>query len=125
QIQTKQGSYRVVDLEDFKFTAERAAAQHWHDTIDLAYTAGRLDWYQQRNGKPGGVVARFDRLSIGRTDDDESSRSEADAGETLDDDSSLDIPEVELHVNALTLYGRPVGQLTVKGLNQERGRRWR
>src|SRR5690606_5933705 len=36
-----------------------------------------------------------------------------------------DLPDVDLAVDELTLFGRAAGALAVKGSNQERGRLWR
>jgi uncharacterized protein (TIGR02099 family) len=124
RLQAKQVDIQGLTLDELTFTARRPQSAQWRVDISSSQTAGTLFWREAKGRIAGRVDAHFDRLSLGR----DKSQGDAKAGDDKDDfqvDDDLDIPGINLHVKNLRLYGREVGELSVVGVNQERGRLWR
>ncbi|MFW7343634.1 YhdP family protein [Pollutimonas sp. H1-120] len=124
RLQAKQADVQGLTLDELTFTARRPESAQWRVDISSSQTAGTLFWREAKGRIAGRIDANFDRLSLGR----DKSRGEAKTDDDKDDfqvDDDLDIPGVNLHVKNLRLYGRDVGELSVVGVNQERGRLWR
>ncbi|MDS1141903.1 YhdP family protein [Pusillimonas sp. SM2304] len=110
-----------LTLDELTFTARQPQAHQWRVDISSSQTAGTLFW-REANGKVAGRVdASFDRLALGSVGDDDDSDAFDDSFQ-FDDD--LDIPGINLRVKNFRLYGREVGELSLVGVNQSRGRLW-
>ncbi len=120
-------------LDHFTITAQRPQAQQWRVDVVSSQVAGTAFWRASDQGIPGRVDAKFDRLALGTETDAQdaaqngSRQPPAQEGGAVTSSfaEELDIPGVSLYVKNFRLYGREVGELTVMGLNQERGRLWR
>lgn len=125
RLQAGQALVRGVKLDEFTFTARQPKAEHWRVDVSSSQTAGTLFWREAKGRVAGRIDANFDRLALGRSQDDgpESDVPHEDDNFHVDDD--LDIPGVNLHVKNFRLYGRDVGELSVVGVNQQRGQLWR
>lgn len=123
RLQARQADVQGLTLDELTFTARRPQSAQWRVDISSSQTAGTLFWREAKGKVAGRVDASFDRLSLGR----DASRQEkaGDDAEDLHVDDDLDIPGINLRVKNLRLYGRDVGELSVVGVNQERGRLWR
>lgn len=132
RVQADEALAYGTTLDHFTFTANRSDAQQWRVDISSSPVAGTLFW-REANGKVAGRVdAKFDRLTLGRApetpdtpDAPAAQKTPEDPSPAMESDARLDIPGINLYVKNLTLYGQHVGELTLMGLNQARGRRWR
>lgn len=121
RLQAKQARVQGLSLDELTFTARRPQPAQWRVDISSSQTAGTLIWREANGRVAGHVDAVFDRLSLGSETTD--TQNEGDEGLHVDED--LDFPAVNLHVKNFRLYGRHVGELSLVGVNQERGRLWR
>lgn len=115
-------------FEHFTITAQRPQAQQWRVDVVSSEAAGTLFWRESEPGRPGRVDAKFDRLAVGQASDASGQpalKSSQAASDNPSDHEPIDIPGVNLYVKNLRLYGYDLGELSVMGLNQERGLSWR
>lgn len=125
RLQVKQALVRGVNLDELTFTARQPQAEQWRVDISSSQTAGTLFWREAKGRIAGRVDANFDRLSLGS---DKKSNGQSDPNQEDDSfsvDDELDIPGVNLRVKNFRLYGRPLGELSLVGVNQARGQLWR
>lgn len=121
RLQADQLTVQGLTLDELTFTARQPQAHQWRVDISSSQTAGTLFW-REANGKVAGRVdASFDRLALGSEASDDDSAGPDDSFQ-FDDD--LDIPGINLRVKNFRLYGREVGELSLVGVNQSRGRLW-
>jgi uncharacterized protein (TIGR02099 family) len=126
-----------LDLDKVRFTMVPALADaqdDWRMTLDSTQSTGTALWREATKEQAGSIVANFQRLSLGRADD-EKTGAEAQAGASKEgaskDDSSwtahgkVDIPEISLQAEQFVLYGRDLGKLSAHGVNQARGELWK
>lgn len=116
-------------LEFLTFTATRPDSGQWRVDVSSSEVAGTLFWREANGRVAGRVDARFDRLQLGDAPADgeeaPTERASDEFSEALARSDAIDIPGISLYVKHFSLYGMPVGELTVMGLNQSRGRLWR
>ncbi|MGB3288490.1 MAG: YhdP family protein [Burkholderiaceae bacterium] len=124
RLQAKQAEVQGLTLDELTFTARRPQSAHWRVDISSSQTAGTLFWREAAGKVAGRVDADFDRLSLGRDTTGDKNEDEA-GGSDIRIDDDLDIPGIDLHVRNFRLYGRDVGELSLIGVNQERGRLWK
>jgi len=109
-----------LDMQAATLHAQRRDTHHWQIDIQSPQTAGTLLWRTARADAEGHVQARFDRLTIGPLADD----PETPAGALAADDEdvaiqeTLNIPTLDVHVRAFTLYRHLLGELSVTGVKQ-------
>ncbi|NYT61355.1 TIGR02099 family protein [Alcaligenaceae bacterium] len=125
RLQAAQAQVLGVNLDELTFTARQPQAEHWRVDVSSSQTAGTLFWREAKGRVAGRVDANFDRLALGSSkgDGQETDNQATDDSFQIDDD--LDIPGVNLRVKNFSLYGHDAGELSVIGVNQERGRLWR
>lgn len=128
RLQADRMSLYGLELNTATLTAQRQKPLVWRMDVASAETAGTLFWSQAANSA-GRVDAQFDRLSLGKVNHEQSAAAK-DAGKATDkqDDgweSHLDIPEIDINVDKLRLYGRHVGALAVAGVSEQGGHFWR
>jgi len=121
RLQARQARVQGLDLDELTFTARQPRPAQWRVDISSSQTAGTLIWREANGRVAGHVDAMFDRLSLGS----EKTDTDGEGDEGLQVDENLDIPAVNLHVKNFRLYGRNVGELSLVGVNQARGRLWR
>lgn len=115
-------------FDRFTITAQRPQDQQWRVDVVSSEAAGTLFWRESAPGIPGRVDAKFDRLAIGQASNGTAHamvKSSQTPVETSSAYEAVDIPGVNLYVKNLRLYGYDLGELSVMGLNQERGLSWR
>jgi uncharacterized protein YhdP len=121
-------------LDNLTLAARQGEAGAWRVEIDSRQTAGTVSWKEADGRISGPVRADFSRLAIGTQAADSqvsgatAAEGQAEAGESenpLDLDDEFDIPAVDLAIQDLSLYGRHVGTLSLKGVNQSHGELWR
>ncbi|NGM87781.1 TIGR02099 family protein [Parapusillimonas sp. SGNA-6] len=125
RLQATQAELHGITLDNLTFTARQPEPAHWRVDISSSQTAGTLFWREAEKRIAGRVEAKFDRLAVGRETPADPAAADTSKDEGFDLDDELDIPAIDLHVKNFRLYGRDVGELTVSGVNQARGRRWR
>jgi uncharacterized protein (TIGR02099 family) len=109
------------DVDDLTLYAQRPAPTQWRVTIDAKQAAGTLEWTEASNAAAGKIMARLDRLSLGREGEPDKAPPPDDGKEN----EFSDIPGIDLQAKQFVLYGSDVGSLDVVGTNLERGKRWR
>lgn len=126
-----------LDMQQAELDARRADAGNWRLDIRSKETEGTLNWREADGRIEGHVQAQFARMAVGRPADERSDDSPArpganatGAGSAAGDDADakaaeLDIPAIDLQVQAFTLYGHQLGKLSLTGLNQSRGQLWK
>lgn len=130
QLRAQAGQIKVygVDLEKATLTASYQPASQWRIDISATETAGTLFWKEANGEQREAVEGNFERLALGRTTTQANEASDADAtAKPVDTDAGLehfDIPELKLEVRNFTLYGRPLGQLIVAGVNTSGANQW-
>lgn len=122
RLQADTMRYRGLVLDQLTYTARRPASNQWRVDISSSETAGTLFWREAKGRVAGQIDANFDRLALGSEKSDPTQEHEE---SDFNFDEDLDIPAINLHVKKLRLYGRDVGELSLSGVNQERGRLWR
>lgn len=115
-------------FEHFTLAAQRTPALQWRIDISSSETAGTVFWQQAKGSVAGNIEAKFDRLALGQSGPGKgaaSASSNDSAAGTLDVNERFDLPAVNLYAKNFSLYGQPVGELTVTGRNQARRSLWR
>lgn len=127
RLQARQLRYKGMTLDSATLTAAQPAPDRWRVDIDSQQTVGTILWNEGIGKAPGNVDARFKRLALGSADKAvvNPDESKPDDTETLSDDALDMVPAVQLQVDKFSLYGRPFGSLTVRGVNQAGGKTWR
>lgn len=119
------------DLDQFTFTARRPEGARWRLDISSTQTAGTLYWQERQGRIQGDVEAHFERLEIGGPADGDTSASgkpDTEQGGTGGEsslDEEIDIPAIRLTVDRLRVHGYDIGRVSVKGVNEERGKAWK
>lgn len=123
-----------LDMQQAELDARRADAGNWRLDIRSKQTEGTLHWREADGRVEGHVQAQFTRMAVGtpaaERSKDGPAKDGADAASAADADASakaaeLDIPAIDLQVQAFTLYGHQLGKLSLTGLNQARGQLWK
>lgn len=133
RLQSDKATMFGTKLDHLTFTARLPEGDRWRVDISSTQTAGTLFWQQRRGRVQGEVDAQFQRLALGnptqvkrQEDGGESAAQDEDSDSPLPDlDDDIDIPAIRLKADHFRLYGRDVGALSVVGVNEARGRRWR
>jgi uncharacterized protein (TIGR02099 family) len=125
RLQAKQAQVYGITLDNLTFTARQPESARWRVDISSTRTAGTLFWREAKGKIAGRVEANFDRLAIGTGRPADQAAGDESETEGFNFNDDLDIPAIDLRVKNFRLYGRAVGELTVSGVNQARGRRWR
>jgi uncharacterized protein (TIGR02099 family) len=134
RLQSEKATFRSMALDNLTLAARQGEAGAWRVEIDSRQTAGTVSWKEADGRISGPVRADFSRLAIGTQAADSqvsgatAAEGQAEAGESenpLDLDDEFDIPAVDLAIQDLSLYGRHVGTLSLKGVNQSHGELWR
>lgn len=115
-----------VGLDKVAFTLRPQApapSAAWRMDLSSAQSAGTILWREASAKRAGSVDAKFQRLALGRSEPDASDAPASDK-DMWEFDGKVDIPAISLEVDKFTLYGHPMGRLSVQGVNQERGERW-
>lgn len=124
RVQVDKAHLLGSDMDRLTFTARRPEGDRWRVDVSSTETAGTL-YLQERRGRiEGEIVAHFERLALGASDENSAKQSEDDTP-TFDLEDDIDIPAIRLKVDRLRLYGRELGALSVVGLNEAQGRIWR
>jgi len=106
-----------LQMEDALLHAVRTDALAWRIAIDSPQTAGTLLWRDAGDGVEGRVQAQFERLTIGARSDEEDGLARDEDGDVPVQDA-LNIPTLDLHVRAFTLYEHLLGELSLTGVKQ-------
>lgn len=120
-----------IELDTATVTAQREKTQQWRFDIASGETAGTVHWREADASSTGWVDAHFDRLAVGAAAEKRHASAKADEEKTEGSlkaaswEGEVDVPAISLKVDNLRLYGRQVGALEVKGVNEQRGRFWR
>lgn len=127
-----------ADLDDVSFLlapAQPNSPGDWRISLSSAQSAGTARWREASDTRAGSITADFQRLALGqgkggKLDGGKGGKESGQSGTPKDDDSwtahgRLDIPSISLRVNQFTLYGHPMGKLSLSGVNVTRGELWR
>lgn len=128
RLQSRNAVFLGLPFEHFTLSARQTPDAQWRIDVSSSETAGTVFLRESRGKQAGSIDAKFDRLALGRaTAAETTNASVADdtLAEALDVQDSLDIPAINLYAKNLSLYGHPVGELTVTGRNQSRGKLWK
>ena len=128
RIQAERASVFGTDLNLFTFTARRPEGDRWRVDVSSTETAGTLFWQERQGRIEGRVDAHFARLALGERDvdkDTDTDSTDGDAGTAWEVDGPISIPAIQLRVDRLSLYGRELGTVSVMGVNESLGRRWK
>lgn len=130
RLQGGKATFHSMTLDNVSLAARREGAGLWSVDVDSTQTAGTVSWKEADGRVSGAVRANFSRLAIGvqATGEQAAQGQGADTQEgenPLDLDDGFDIPAVDLAIQDLSLYGRHVGTLSLKGVNQSHGELWR
>lgn len=123
RLQADKANVLGVGLDQLTLTARRPDTDRWRVDISSTQTAGTLFWRERRGRIEGEVEAHFERLALGSAPGSEAASANEEAAFTLNDD--IDFPAINLKVDRLRLYGRHLGALSLVGLNEAQGRRWK
>ena len=117
-----------LDLEQATLSLSQSVPGQWRADINSIQTAGVLRWNEARAGQSGSIEARFERLALGASDDTEADEVSPTTPESAADRAArfegFDIPALNLEARQFTLYGRPMGELSVRGINTAKGQVW-
>lgn len=119
-----------LHLTEATLTLAQPVSGQWRVDVNSMQTAGVLRWDEARAGQAEFIEGQFERLMLGSADQDKkpdetgSSATDSRHGDaaTLKD---FDIPALKIDAQQFTLYGRPLGQLSVKGINVAKGKEWK
>lgn len=123
-----------LKLDQAIVVAHHRAPSHWAVDVDSTRTAGSLVWREATEQRAGRVQAHFTRLALGSPSTEVEEGADQSGTETKEKGGDgeaeqvsdvLDIPAIDLQVDAFTLYDMPLGSLSVEGVNESRGQRWR
>jgi len=106
-----------LNMQDAVLRAVRTDALHWRIDVQSPQTEGTLTWRSASGDAAGHVQARFERLAIGAQQIDAQHADDA-SNAALRADEALNIPALDLHVRAFTLYGHRLGELSLTGVPQ-------
>ena len=131
RIQAERTKALGTELNQFTFTARRPEGNRWRVDVSSTETAGTLFWQERQGRVEGQVDAHFERLAVGNASG--TTAAGATTGTPGDDDpqssweidGEINIPAIQLRVDRLKLYGREIGAVSVVGVNESEGRRWR
>lgn len=118
-------------LDDLVLRAQKVSAApgkglDWFATFASRQAQGRVDWRGTDQADAGKVVAHLSRLSLEPSDAPQAERELAAreiADRAVEDIAS--IPAIDLSVDALSVYERPLGTLMLSGTNLNDGAQWR
>jgi uncharacterized protein (TIGR02099 family) len=118
-LSTKEMRLSGLSLTDLTLNVTRPQSDQWAATVQSREAGGKLLWQVPSSGAEGRLTARLDHLDLGSADAD------ASKGEPLTVNRDLnDIPAIDLSAGEFSLYGKPIGSLSVSGSNTSRGERW-
>lgn len=149
RLQAESAQALGTELNHFTITARRPKGERWRVDVSSTETAGTLFWQERQGRIQGEVEAHFARLAVGngtarvegRTDDagrpskgknasgslaqGTTSTGKGASATTWEFDGEFDIPAIQLRVDRLRLYGHEVGAVSLVGVNEAQGRRWK
>jgi uncharacterized protein (TIGR02099 family) len=118
--------FQGARLSQATFTATQPQPFKWQAKVSSSQTAGTIFWNEAQGKVAGSVQAKFDRLALGHDAAQGPGPAESEPAGTSDGvDDSFDIPAIDLQVDKFTLYGHPMGRLSVQGTNQASGELWK
>ncbi|MBC2768386.1 YhdP family protein [Pusillimonas minor] len=125
QLRAQAGQLKVygLDLDKATLTAAYQPMAQWRVDVSATETAGTLFWKEANGTQLEAVDGKFERLALGRA----GQADDASGADQAKDDTGLehfDIPELKLDVRNFTLYGKPLGQLLVAGVNTPEANQW-
>ncbi len=115
-----------LELRARKDSLSEGKGLDWTATLASRQAQGRVGWRGVGHADAGKVVAHLSHLSLEPSDAPEAEREMAArevADRAVEDISS--IPAIDLSVDALTVYERPLGTLMLSGTNLNNGAQWR
>ncbi|MBP6020451.1 MAG: TIGR02099 family protein [Burkholderiaceae bacterium] len=126
RLQAHQARFFGVLLDELTYTILRPDAQRWRMDISSSETAGTLQWREVDRKITGPVQANFHRLALGADATQEITDSKSSsATSSLKIEGDLNLPNINLQVKNLSLYGRDAGELTLVGVKQTQGTSWK
>ncbi|NYT66507.1 TIGR02099 family protein [Alcaligenaceae bacterium] len=126
RLQANQARFFGVLLDELTYTIQRPDAQRWRMDISSSETAGTLQWQERNHKVVGPMQANFHRLALGMNAAQEAADSHSgNADSTLKIQDDLDLPDINLQVKNLRLYGRDAGELALTGVKQAKGSSWK
>jgi len=130
RIQAERLHFFGLQMQDVTLHAARTDAAHWRIAIQSPQTEGTLVWRNASADVAGQVQARFERLALGAAPIDarqdaqhegtpeRETTASAEYDATGQEGQTLNIPALDLHVRAFTLYGHLLGEISLKGVQQ-------
>lgn len=126
RLQANRARFFGVLLDELTYTILRPDAQRWRMDISSSETAGNLQWREVNRKITGPVQANFHRLALGAGATQEMTEAKPDsAASSLKVQDDLNLPNINLEVKNLSLYGRDAGELTLIGVKQAQGTSWK
>ncbi len=126
RLQANRARFFGVLLDELTYTILRPDAQRWRMDISSSETAGTLQWREVDRKITGPVQANFHRLALGAAAAQEMTDSQSgSATSSLKIEGDLNLPNINLQVKNLSLYGRDAGELALIGVKQARGTSWK
>ncbi|NLC37429.1 MAG: DUF3971 domain-containing protein, partial [Alcaligenaceae bacterium] len=114
-----------TELDHLTFTARQPQGERWRVDVSSTQTAGTLFWQEKRGHIQGNVEAHFQRLALGAEHSAHPQKKGEKDKPSFELDDDIKFPGIQLKVDRLRLSGREVGTLSVVGVNEAQGRRWR
>ncbi|MEP7280699.1 MAG: YhdP family protein [Rubrivivax sp.] len=102
-----------------------ATETHWVGELQADEAAGRIEWHQPRDGAPGRVVARLDRLNVPAPADraapaaaPAAAAASAAASSTASARRPVTLPALDLRVQDFRWRGKALGRLEARASNR-------
>lgn len=114
-----------TELDHLTFTARRPQGDRWRVDVSSTQTAGTLFWQEKRGHIQGNVEAHFQRLALGAEPSALTQKKNNKDSVSFELDDDIKFPGIQLRIDHLRVSGREIGALSVVGVNEAQGRRWR
>jgi uncharacterized protein (TIGR02099 family) len=118
-LSTKEMRLSGFSFNDLTLAISQAKSDQWTANIQSREAAGTLTWQAPSDAVEGRLTARLDHLDLGNTEADATDNEPLTVNRDL-----KDVPAIDLTAGEFSLYGKPMGSLSVSGSNTSRGERW-
>lgn len=124
RVQVEQARFLGVALDKLTLTNQESSDGQFRLDISSAQTAGTL-WGQFIRRIPVGQwKMQFNRLSLGHKEVGSDEPATPQRNKQVDVSENMTLPDIEVNVDKLTLYGYQVGRLSMVGRARNGGQQW-